>query len=509
MSCNIHNMKSQIFYLLLLVYFFVSANSIGDSGASNESACKLWHYLRNGHCYCGTTEHGVVKCDDHFISVKQGSCVTWDNSTGSAEVHRCLFTKWSDYTCVKHDFYEVSTTISGEELNHFTCDDYNRQGRYCSQCTDGYGPAVFSDDATCIDCSKHGYLWILNLAFQLFMVTILGLILILFQIKGTSSPFNVIIMYGQLATVGLKLGGNLNTRLVCYIGRTFTTVVITTLGVFNLDFFHKVIPPLCISPSFKSINILIFDYIIASYPLLLTIFIYVCIEVCDRYHVTTFSSCRNLIKICHPSWNPKRTILATFATFLLLSYSKFLFTSLHLLLASRSYNSRGERVSSAQLFYDPTITFLHSEHIPYAVIALLVILIFNILPPLLLLFYPTSIFRKCLMCLRFQRWDILSHIMDIFQGWYKDGTAGTRDYRSFSALYMLYRIMLSCELIIQMLSDNYNPGPPHQQEVLGVFNVFLGMVFFTLQPYKQKWMNHFDGWIIYNINWGYTDAGNH
>ena len=57
---------------------------------------------------------------------------------------------------------------------------------------------------------------ILNLAFKLSMVTILGLLLILFQIKGISSPFNVIIMYDQLATVGLKLGGNLNTRMVCY-----------------------------------------------------------------------------------------------------------------------------------------------------------------------------------------------------------------------------------------------------------------------------------------------------
>jgi hypothetical protein len=314
-------------------------------------------------------------------------------------------------------------------------------------------------------------------------------------------------MHAQLAIAGLKLGGTSNTSLVCYIGQTFTTVIIATLGVFNLDFFHKVIPPLCISPSFKAINVLLFDYMIASYPLLLTLFIYVCIEVCDRYHITTFSSCRNLNRVCHP-WNPKRTILATFATFLLLSYSKFLFTSLRLLLASRSYNSRGQRVSmtSAHLFYAPTITFLHSEHTPYAVVALLVILIFNILPPLLLLCYPMSIFKKLLTCLGFQRWDILHHIMDIFQGWYKDGTDGTRDYRSFSALYMVYRIMLSCEFVIQMLSDNYYPG---LQEILGIFNVFLGMVFFTLQPYIQAKVDESLRWFDCNIIWGSTNAGNH
>ena len=67
---------------------------------------------------------------------------------------------------MKHNFYEISTTISGEERNHFTCDDYNREGRYCGQYTDDYGPGVFSDMAppqAYIDCSKHGYLWIYSI----------------------------------------------------------------------------------------------------------------------------------------------------------------------------------------------------------------------------------------------------------------------------------------------------------------------------------------------------------
>ena len=77
----------------------------------------------------------------------------------SAEVHRCLFIKWSDYTCVMHNVYRISTTAFGETLNLLTCGDYNRQGRYCGKCVDGYGPALFSDNATCADCSKHVYFW--------------------------------------------------------------------------------------------------------------------------------------------------------------------------------------------------------------------------------------------------------------------------------------------------------------------------------------------------------------
>ena len=496
MSLNFH-IRSQTF--LLLLYFSVSSNCMIDN-VSNNSGCQLWHFPKNGHCQCGASGHGIVSCDEQFLYIVQGRCVTWNNVTSCAEVHRCLFTKRSDHTCTMYDDVHISTTVYGERLNCFTCGDYNRQGRYCRQCIDGYGPALFSDNTTCADCSKHRHLWILNLIFQLFMVTVLCLLLILFQIKGTSSPLNVIITYAQITAMGLKVDGNLCARLVCYIGQAFTNIIVTILGVFNLDFFHTVIPPLCISPSFKSINVLFFDYIVASYPLFLTMLIYFCIEVYDRQHIISFPSCplRNCFRSFHTSWNPRRTILNTFATFLFLSYSKLLFTSIHFLLAFQSYNSHGESSSSAVLLYDPNIRFFYSEHIPYATVALLVLLVFIILPPLLLLLYPTSIFKKCLTCLGFRRWDILHHIMDIFQGWFKDGTEGTRDYRSFSALYILFRVTISCTLVVQVLDDNYygNRGFPLHWLVLGIVNVLFGMIFFILQPYKRKWMSHFDGWIL-------------
>ena len=491
MTRNFHK-RSKTFYLLL--YLFTSSNCMTDD-VSNTSNCQLWHFPTNGYCRCGAR---IVNCDKQFIYIKQGTCLTWNNATSSAEAHRCLFTIWSDYTCVMHDSYRIPATAHGEKLNYLTCSDYNRQGRYCRKCVDGYGPALFSDVATCADCSKHRHLWILNLMFQLFMVTILCLLLVLFQIKGASSPFNVIITYAQLAVLVLKVAGNVHARLVCYIGRTFTNIVLTSLGVFNLDFFHAVIPPLCISPLFKSINVLLFDYVIASYPLFLTMLIYLCIEVYNRQHIPFLSrQLTNFFMPFNTLWNPKKTILNTFATILLLSYLKLLFTSIHLLLAFQSYNSHGQRVSpSALLLYDPNIRFFHSEHIPYAMVALLT-LIFILLLPLLLLLYPTSIFKKCLTCLGFRRWNILHHIMDIFQGWYKDGTEGTRDYRSLSALYLLFRVALSCELVFHVLKENYDHGGfPYQWVILGILNIFLGMIYFILQPYKQNWMSRFDGWIL-------------
>ena len=79
--------------------------------------------------------------------------------------------------------------------------------------------------------------------------------------------------------------------------------------------------------------------------------------------------------------------------------------------------------------------------------------------------------------------------MDIFQGWYKDGTEGTRDYRSVSALYLLMRI-LSGGIFAAVLM---NYGSFTDWQIIGISHVFLGTFFLTFKPYKRDWMNHVDG----------------
>ena len=148
------------------------------------------------------------------------------------------------------------------------------------------------------------------------------------------------------------------------------------------------------------------------------------------------------------------------------------------------------------LFYDPSVRLFHSEHIPYAVLALSVIVIFVLVPPLLLLLYPTRLFRKCLNCCGFQRWDILHLIADVFQGWYKDGTEGTPDYRALSALYMLLRIIYGAGfLVLIVYRHHYILG----SYLLGLSHVFLGTFFLIAMPYKKKWMNFIDGVIVLSI----------
>ena len=296
---------------------------------------------------------------------------TWDNVSQRAVLQRCPFPR--KFTCPKDKYFatiRIPANISGAELNDITCKIYNRQGTRCEHCRNGYGPAPFSDGFTCTDCSEHRHLWILNLLFQLSMVTFMYLFVVLFQIKGTSSPFNAIITYSQVCIYPISVSAGVRVKMSCFLGPTFTTVVMTIIGVTNLDFFRFVVP-----------------------PIVLTFIICICIELHDRnYKIAVYLTIpvKRIFRLFRRNWNPKTTISNTCITFVLLAYSKFLFTSNNLLFSVRTHYSDGKVVpDSTFLLYDPTIKFFHSQHIPYAVFALFIIVVFVLLPPLLLLLYPT------------------------------------------------------------------------------------------------------------------------
>ena len=105
---------------------------------------------------------------------------------------------------------------------------------------------------------------------------------------------------------------------------------------------------------------------------------------------------------------------------------------------------------------------------------------------------------------------ILQHVMDIFQGWYKDGTEGSRDYRPLSALNLLFRIGFSCDFTILILRVR-KIVIIREWVLLGTLQIFLGMFYLVVKPYRVAWMCHVDGVILLLIgilffwqNWNST-----
>ena len=194
----------------------------------------------------------------------------------------------------------------------------------------------------------------------------------------------------------------------------------------------------------NTLKALVLDYAIGFFPLILLVVTYFLLEL----HAYNFRPIvwfgrpfHRCIAQFHGHLDVKASIIEAFATFLLLSYTRILCVSFDLLVPTRVYDMYGESLG-LYLFYDAEIQYFGKEHLPYAILALIIALLFNVLPLMLLLLYPLQCFHHCLgNCML--RWHGLHIFVDAFQGCYKNGTvAGTRDCRYFSAAYLIARIML-------------------------------------------------------------------
>ena len=61
-------------------------------------------------------------------------------------------------------------------------------------------------------------------------------------------------------------------------------------GVFfwNLDFLRSLYPPFCLHPKLTTLYVLVLDYDVAVYPMLLILTTYACILLCDHSRLVTW-----------------------------------------------------------------------------------------------------------------------------------------------------------------------------------------------------------------------------
>ena len=101
------------------------------------------------------------------------------------------------------------------------------------------------------------------------------------------------------------------------------------------------------------------------------------------------------------------------------------------------------------------------------------ILIFIVLPLIFSLLHSLRCLNRCI-----GRWPSLHICFDSFQGCYKDGTDGTRDYRWFSSLFLIVRIALF--LVYGLTKKSFYP--------LGsILLLFLVALIVTVQPFKPQY----------------------
>ena len=263
-------------------------------------------------------------------------------------------------------------------------------------------------------------------------------------------------------------------------------------GIWSLDFFRAVIPPFCVSSNIKTVHALAFEYLVAFYPIFLILLTYVCIKLHDnnfRPVVWLWKPFHRHFAHFRRRWDSTASIINDFTTFLLLSFSKILFVSITLLLPLTIHHNYGDNPKCA-MYYDSTVEYHTPEYSVFATIAGFVLITFIICPTILLILYPTRLFRKCVSCCGFRSWHALHMFVESFQGQYKDGTNGTRDFRMVSAAFLILRI-----LIVALFSNrnSYILGSLGQNALLAIFTCFYAIA----RPYKLKFMTTVDILILF------------
>ena len=225
------------------------------------------------------------------------------------------------------------------------------------------------------------------------------------------------------------------------------------------------------------------DYAIAFYPLLLVLITYMLIKLYShdvriivwlwKPFYKCFGSIRN-------TWDFEGSVVKAFATFFILSYLKLLNVSFDFLIYAEVYTLKNSCLSYSTryaLYYDASIEYFGKEHLPYAVLALFVMTFVILLPVAFLIIYPMRCFQRCLNSCHIQR-QSLDIWVNCYQGYYKDGTNGTRDCRCFSVVLFLLQFIL---FILYMLSRN------NYCFLMGaVFLLSVAAVQVWVQPYKEN-----------------------
>ena len=142
----------------------------------------------------------------------------------------------------------------------------------------------------------------------------------------------------------------------------------------------------------------------------------------------------------------------------------------------------GNSINKAYWYYDGRVDMTSKGYLPYLVLALSALMLFNVLPLALLTLYPFRCFQRFLDCCLSLKCKLALQIyIDTFHGCYEDTT---HDYRHFAALYLAVRF-LNLLMALLLNGNLYIPAAA----LLFVFTLVLVAKF---QPYKYKRNNTVD-----------------
>ena len=408
-----------------------------DNHCSNDSTCPI-SFTCNAEkrCQCNTGHTTAIVCDNQaqVSALLNCNCLTYDSESKSTYVGACF------YNCrFSSSPFDVGTENPETLINTSACTSFHRTGLLCGDCIEGYSPLIFSYDLSCVECPDGHKNWWKFILVGFLPLTVFYLFIVVFNINVISSRLHGVVLYSQLIsapafvrTILLVLSED---KYMKYLAAAKVNLVFYSF--WNLDIFRSILPNICLDVT--TLQALTLEYLVALYPFVLMIISYLLIVLYDRQVpviVTIWKPLNKVLVTFRKSWDIRTSVLDSFATFFFLSYIKILNVTTDILIPTQIFQLSSKK-SKFGVYYSPTVSYFGDQHLPYAILAIILFTLFVSVPTIIFTLYPYQYFQKFLSLIPIN-WHFLHAFVDSFQGYYKDGTEpGTLDCRWFSVPMLL------------------------------------------------------------------------
>ena len=450
--------------------------------------CPPGFFLNDTSLRCEGGKYPFVFPRDNFTAtIQRGNWFGYGNN-GSLFEAQCFFCPLNPELPI---YNYVTLPQDPNDLNEFFCGPLNREGVVCGSCIDGYGPAVNSEQFTCINCTTTHYAWLLYLTTEYLPITILLVVVVVFNLNFLSGPANAFVFFAQIITTTFGVDGNgiIVYRAITSHASRIKSAFTAIYGIWNLDFFENIEGwEYCLSPNLSALDLLGLQYLTAFYPLVIIAFAAVILALYDknyRFVVWIVRPIHRLSSRIYSRWNLHNSIIEALATFLVLSYSKFVIISARLFFAETLYNEYGDPVSEVS-HLDGVSEFHSIEYAPFLVTASVVYSLCLLMPIILLLYSLRPFYWLLTKCNAtfLQPGGKFQYFLNSFHHCYKDGTNGTHDCRYFAALYFVFRVLLMATYSASTWMEQYV-----LQQIICTGCILL---FAIIRPYKNPYYNLID-----------------
>lgn len=448
---------------------------------TSASNCPPGFFLTDGECRCEAENYfGLSHCSDDQAYIIQGfwmgKCL---DGTGICTSHCplgfCVYYKGENSSDVTRGIHELPSYSS--ELEQFICGP-TRKGVLCGSCSDNYSAYYHSYQYACGDKSRCKYGIPLYIVSELLPLTAMFFVIIIFDIKFTAGSVNGFIFFAQvLDSIAIDANGAIMFPKALDHLTSIHRFIYRNL---NFDFFSIEELSFCLWEDATTLDAMVMKYATILYAIGLLVLLIV--------FMNTWK-CKRLFSC----WRP-RTIQSSakngLTAFIVICYSQCARVSFQILspgyLYGLNYTNEGKVA-----FRRGDYGLFSSEHLRYAVPAILVLFVMSLIPFFLIL-YPLF-FKVLALCkLNESKFaSILSRLipiplLDSFQSSFKD------NFRFFAGLYFLYRLLaLAAYAYSKTLVVFYTWVELKLIVILALHS--------TIQPYKVKWHNIIDSLIFANL----------